>query len=47
MATKHTGPHVWLLNRQINDYYGRYCLVLKALCGTANCEDAQRLETMP
>lgn len=40
MATKHTGPHVWLLRRSINDYYCRYCMVLKALCGTENCEEA-------
>ena len=38
--TSHRGPHVWLLRRSQGFYYCRYCYVLKALCGTANCEDA-------
>lgn len=41
MTTKHTGPHVWLFSRRLQDYYCRYCLVIKALCGTENCEDAE------
>ena len=41
MTTKHRGPHVWNLDRRINDYYCRYCLVLKAFCGTVNCEDSR------
>lgn len=44
MATKHRGPHVWLLSRRIGDYYCRYCLVLRALCGTERCEESGPLE---
>jgi hypothetical protein len=41
MPTTHEGPHVWLFSRQFRDYYCRYCLVIRALCGTANCEETR------